>query len=358
VLFAAYFVGPRILATAFVGAGLGMYLFYQGFRLLARRRLILNTPTSKIRSASMGIVELTGLAVGPYTLTAPFTGMPCYYHRSIAWEWRSSGRSNEWQKVLDESSHVSFFIDDNTGRMLVDPQGAEMDLHRDFHQEYSESVFSSGPEMPPNVTRFLALHGVSANKKIKVEEYCIKPKNALFVLGTLAENQDAGITSAPVRNESQLSHTISIGQTTIKMVVDEFLDPGKLTAGTQEVVFLSPEAKPSGTGELSQQSKIAAAMMKAGITNPAAWAAAGVQYPGAAAAVSAAVAPVTSLEEFDLHPKTVLRKGEHGEVFMISWRSQRDVLQSLGWKSALMIWGGPALTLISLYIIAVQFGWL
>jgi hypothetical protein len=54
----------------------------------------------------------------------------------------------------------------------------------------------------------------------------------------------------------------------------------------------------------------------------------------------------------------VLMKGAHSPAFFISWRSQRDVVKSLGWKSALMIWGGPAVTLVCVYILALEFGWL
>src|SRR3989442_7552860 len=36
--------------------------------------------------------------------------------------------SSEWVKVADESLHVPFYLDDNTGRVLVDPRGAEMDI--------------------------------------------------------------------------------------------------------------------------------------------------------------------------------------------------------------------------------------
>src|SRR5579864_5454183 len=113
------------MIIAIVGACTGVYLFYHGFRLLQRKRLILDTPASKIRSASMGLVEINGLAVGPYTMTAPITGVPCYYFRTTAWQWQRSGRSSKWVKVADESLHVPFFLDDNTGRVLVDPQGAE-----------------------------------------------------------------------------------------------------------------------------------------------------------------------------------------------------------------------------------------
>ena len=42
-------------------------------------------------------------------------------------------------------------------------------------------------------------------------------------------------------------------------------------------------------------------------------------------------------------------RGENNKTFLISWRSQREVAQNLGWKSTLMIWGGPVLALLSLY---------
>jgi hypothetical protein len=52
---------------------------------------------------------------------------------------------------------------------------------------------------------------------------------------------------------------------------------------------------------------------------------------------------------FDPHPPVVLMKGTNNQTFLISWRSQQEVARSLGWKCTLMIWGGPALALISLY---------
>ncbi len=52
----------------------GLYFFFLGFLLLARKRLLLTTPTSKIRSAALGLVEVNGMAAGPYTVAAPITG--------------------------------------------------------------------------------------------------------------------------------------------------------------------------------------------------------------------------------------------------------------------------------------------
>src|SRR5467141_1545331 len=88
-----------LLIWCVVGLCAGLYLFFQGFRMLQRRHLILDTPISKIRSAPMGIVELSGLAVGPYTMVAPVTARPCYYDRTVVWEWKQSGKNKRWVKV-------------------------------------------------------------------------------------------------------------------------------------------------------------------------------------------------------------------------------------------------------------------
>jgi hypothetical protein len=98
--------------------------------------------------------------------------------------------------------------------------------------------------------------------------------------------------------------------------------------------------------------------MKAGVTNLGAWAA-GVTTPGVAASqnpnasshsdASNLNTPASSSNDFDPNPPVVLMKGKNNPTFLISWRSQRDLARSLGWKCAAMIWGGPALALLSLY---------
>ena len=362
-----------------IGLCAGLYLFFQGFRLLQRRRLILDTPVSKIRSASMGMVELSGLAVGPYTMVAPITARPCYYYRTFAWEWKQSGKNKQWVKVAAECMHVPFFLDDNTGTVLVDPRGADLDLHRDFQQEFCDGFFTTKEEAPPNVHMFLSRHGVCTTNKIKVEEFCIKPKNSLFLLGTLDENPDLEITSQPIRDDEATSLVTGnafsfsidgpqLGQAALSFAtgaVNTFrsapliaqpsanpitdrtggvgLGGGSSSAAIPQVIRLTPDAAPTKSAEMTQQQRVAAALLRAGISSPAAWAAAQVTPDGVA------TNPSSPPDGFDTHPPVVLRKGANNPTFLISWRSQRDVARSLAWKCTLMIWGGPALALLCLY---------
>jgi hypothetical protein len=356
-----------------VGLCGGIYLFIRGFRLLQRRRLILDTPASKIRSASMGMVELNGLAAGPYTMVAPITARPCYCYRTFAWEWKQCGKNKQWVKVAAECMHVPFFLDDNTGKVLVDPRGADLDLHRDFQQEFCDGFFTTKEEAPPNVRGFLSRHGVSTNNKIKVEEFCIKPKNALFLLGTLDESPGLELTPEPIHDSetgplmvgNALSFSLNreVMLTALSPIIGgtNGFSGLSLSGGLQhDPAFDSIYDKAISQGRVSGPSPtpaankpadpaaVADALLKAGIASPAAWAAAHVTPTGVEAPAGVTPAP---LDGFDPHPSVVLRKGKNNPTFLISWRSQRDLARSLAWKCTLMIWGGPALALLSIYIL-------
>jgi len=381
----------RPIVWCIFGLVVGIYLFFQGFRLLQQRHLILNTPVSKIRSAALGMVELSGLAVGPYTMVAPITQRTCYYYRTVAWEWKRQGRSSQWVKAAAECMHLPFFLDDNTGKVLVDPRGAELDLHRDFQEEFCDSFFTLKEEAPGNVRSFLSRHGVSTSNKIKVEEFCIKPKNALFLLGTLSENHGLEVTPQPIQEDDSLisrnglSFSVNgagLAQTALSYVSaginglgasseDRGLSENSLSdqllqapkTSSVQVIHLSPDPPPASAAQMTQQQKVAAALLKAGIASPAAWAAARVT-PSAVlngdangsglvgvsdGSVETRPQATPSRDGFDPHPPVVMMKGTNNPAFLISWRSQRDLARSMGWKCILMIWGGPALSLLCLY---------
>jgi hypothetical protein len=380
---------PRgLVLYCILGFGVGIGLFIYGFRLLLRRRLILDTPFSKIRSAAMGMVEVSGLAVGPYTMVAPITARACYYYSTAVWEYKQDSKNKNWVKVVGECMYLPFFVDDNTGRVLVDPRGADLDLHRDFQEEFCDSFFTVQGPMPGNLRSFLSRHGIVTYNKIRVEEYCIKPKNSLFILGTLGENPGIEVGPQPVQNSDTISsmtaggfslslNSLSLspgsgdGNFSLGSIAHRFSNqPDAVPDDVRhEVIHLSPVSSPTKTADMTQQQKISAALLKAGIASPAAWAAAGVSASGMATpggvqvlADAQTAAPgdpggsnsdansSTPASGFDPHPPVALMKGDHNKPFLISWRSQQQVARSLGWKCTLMIWGGAALALLSLYL--------
>lgn len=341
-----------VAATGIAG---GLYLFVRGFRLLARKRLLLNTPTSKIRSASLGLVEVSGLAAGPYTVPAPITGAACFLYRTTAWQKSDESKTGDWKKVAEEELHLPFFLNDGTGQLLIEPKGADLDLYINFRQNYSDTIFSPHATQP--VLSFLARHGVEPSNKIRIEECSIQPGNPLFIVGTLAENPGVDMHPLAAAIDAQSRRA--------------GVSPQSSPAPEPEVVWLSESAVASSgsmsqqsmTQQSTQQSRIAAALSKAGINSPAAWKAAGVPYqvaiPGSPQVqeVSIHAAGLQPMAEslFQLNPPVVLMKGENNPAFLISWRSQKDLVRGLAWKSATMIWGGGALALLGFYVLLQQF---
>jgi len=110
-----------------IGAGLalcaGPALFLHGFRDLRIKRLIQNTPTGRIRSMAMGLVEINGTIAQRSSVTAPFSGRPCaYWQLDISTQ---GGRRNAWTVVHRASSGQPFFLRDETGVALIYPHDAE-----------------------------------------------------------------------------------------------------------------------------------------------------------------------------------------------------------------------------------------
>ncbi len=278
---------PIFWGTA--GVGIGMWLFFRGFPFLKRKRLIQNTPTSTIRGAALGAVEVSGTVVGPYTLISPLSESDCFYYHAVA---RSTGEDEK--KVEEEVLYAPFFLDDGTGRLMVDPHGAEMELRPSVDEEYSPSTGDA-------FTRhFLVRRGLSSAVPAKLQEYCIRPGDHLFVLATLRENP--GVESA--------ADCLA----------------GDAVQGQQG--FLSAAA-----ADLQRRAAIES-MLPPGSTVPA-----------------LAKAFPLETEAFDLNPPVVLMKGISGEPFFISWRSQRAVVQELAVRSVLYIWGGPVLALAGLWLL-------
>jgi len=101
-------------------------------RWLRIARLIEDTPTSRIRSAAQGYVELAGRGLplpGTQNL-APLTQRPCIWWRyriARKTENRSGKtRRQSWETVASGTSSVPFLLDDESGQCIVKPEGAEI----------------------------------------------------------------------------------------------------------------------------------------------------------------------------------------------------------------------------------------
>lgn len=112
---------PLLIFSACVGVG-GFYYF---FRNSFRARLIEDMPTSKVRSAAQGYIELAGhaLLMEGEPIRSHLTGTDCCW-----WRFRIErrGSKNHWHLVESGASSSPFLLEDDTGRCLIDPEGADV----------------------------------------------------------------------------------------------------------------------------------------------------------------------------------------------------------------------------------------
>lgn len=135
-----------ILAIAAIGAAT---FTFHAFRSLRWWRMVEDVPTSRARSAHQGYVELIGTAQlmdGPPILT-PITRRECVW-----WSLHSERRSgDDWRTVSREVSDELFFLRDETGDCIVDPEGARVtSVHRRVTRGGSATpqlAFTSGGEI-------------------------------------------------------------------------------------------------------------------------------------------------------------------------------------------------------------------
>ena len=173
---------------SFIG---GSFLFSKGFSWFKHKRLIENIPTSKVRSIAMGLVEVKGKVhpVPKMSLKSPFTSKKCVYYRYKVQEYRRQGKHSRWVTVLSGEDSVHFSLEDATGRVLVNPKGARVDVPVTYS-------FRSGSrkDPPKEVQHFLKSHGRSHegffgfNKKMRYTEHYIPPKQDLYILGNAGDN--------------------------------------------------------------------------------------------------------------------------------------------------------------------------
>jgi hypothetical protein len=107
--------------------GLGAVAFVHGFRSLRLQRLIRDTPTAKVRSLAMGMVELQGTVTSRSRTRAPFSGHDCvWWEVELQTMSKSNKGTRHWHTVHRERSGHPFYVDDGTGTALVFPQGADV----------------------------------------------------------------------------------------------------------------------------------------------------------------------------------------------------------------------------------------
>lgn len=250
------------------GAGLITLLASGGCLLLAlnagrKRRLLDDTPISKALGVFVGEVEVEGVCVRRDPFISYLAEKPCVVYRwSVGEHWRRArqetytddkGRTRT-RTVIDTGCDTvasggesgGFYIQDDTGYVWVDPEGADMDTNLIFERDVDESdplYYEKGPDE--------AVEGSTGERSFT--EHGLVVGTPLFVRGRASERPD--IVAAQIKHEDKAdmffittrkAQEVSEGKATAFVLWNVF---GALLAGGFGTVLMAgarPEAVPFG----------------------------------------------------------------------------------------------------------------
>jgi hypothetical protein len=190
----------EISTWASFSAVTGPILFLGGFHDLRRRRLIQNTPTAKIRSMAMGLVEVNGVVESASAVSAAFSGRPCvHWQVEIAVR---SGRRYGWTTIHRNASGNPFFLRDETGLALVYPKGAEC------HVQFGVEETALGLSLPECYATYMKENGlwirhVGRLGTMRFRERVLEEGQRVYVLGTTMPRPQV----LAISNDEQLEAT-------------------------------------------------------------------------------------------------------------------------------------------------------
>ncbi|MDD5131147.1 MAG: GIDE domain-containing protein [bacterium] len=280
-------------------SGAGIWLFFDGFRKWRRKRLIENIPTSKIRSMAMGLVELQGKATPwLYTLKGPISGRDCVFYKFLVERYERHGKNSSWVKVANGASNDNLFhLDDGTGKVLINPRRAEINLDQpDF--SFESGLF--GGDIPSNLVNFLEQNNIRyqtwfGKQRMRFREWNICPNDQVYVLGSVARNENF-VSDFKIKLNERLRE--------IKAKPEEMMKFDRDGDGTISVYEWEQAVAKIKEGMLEDQLK----------------------QPEQAQETS-----------------FVIDKGQEETVFIISEKSEKELLEKLYWQSLLAIIVGALL---------------
>jgi len=280
--------------AAVVGFGAGLFWFFKGFRVYREYRVVADTPEIPIRSVAMGLAQIHGKAKGQQTVLSPVTKTPCFFYKVDIERWVRDKSGGHWSHAATDVGGVRFYLEDATGKVLVDAHGAEYDL---IQTTKRETAGGGG-------TSLISLFGGTRDSSLTT---------------------GAGVSDSDLVNYA-LS-VVSTAHTTFSLDAGSLLSSlgrGSLSLGMGSghryrlsEYCIIPEHLYDVTGTC--------------VENP---------------------------NPQDEHDRNMIVKGQNEPTFLISWRSEKEIESTLRNRAALHIFGGGALSVACLAILLFRLGWL
>jgi hypothetical protein len=202
-------------AGSVAAVGGGAWVFVNGFRSLRLQRIIEDTPTAKIRSLAMGLVELQGTLRPRSRAITPFSSRDCVWWEVELQTLRQSNRGGRrWGTVYREQSGHPFYLDDGTGTALIYPQNAQVNAGEVVMEE------THGLGVPEPYTSFmesrnLGLRHLWSVGPMRFRERRLEEGRAVYVLGR-AQPKPHAVEISMDEEALEATGTDAIGATRVR----------------------------------------------------------------------------------------------------------------------------------------------
>ncbi len=168
--------GFRVNSNFLVSAGffiLWITLSWKLFQSWKIKHLIADTPTSKLRSAAAGFVEIKGRIYSPQPKVSPVSGAPCVFFRYRKEKYVTRGQRSGWELIeIGEGMSDYCVLRDETGEIGINLKNAKFFVTTAYttHHTYKDMLYG------------IALSPFSSN--VRYREEALQQGQSVYVLGT------------------------------------------------------------------------------------------------------------------------------------------------------------------------------
>ena len=189
-------------------------LLWGSLRLRRRQRLLADLPTSKAAGVFIGLVEMKGAAECEAPCSSFLAGVACvHYAFSVEEQWSRTvtetysdkegktqtrtRRESGWATVAKGGETVDFYVQDDTGSVLVRPSGAKFEPRSLCHKIVSQGAalyYAKGP----------ATAVADSDHRRRFVEHGIPLHSPVFVVGQARERADVVAPEIAAREDSEI----------------------------------------------------------------------------------------------------------------------------------------------------------
>ena len=192
----------------FVLVMIGSVFFQLGFSKMHELQVMRDIPRSKIRSVAVGAVEINGSIVARNVLTTPYSKSQCVYFKSelevcVEHEDDDNQKTYDWEKIPGPSFKVPFWVKDETGEIMVDPEGAEAKIS---DREYG---MLNEDGSPADADQAVSENYSPREGDRRYIEQFLAPNDPVFILGTAAIRKDGAVEQLVIQGGADGPFVIS-----------------------------------------------------------------------------------------------------------------------------------------------------